>query len=141
MKNKLDAKLLQKKRQKNVAEQNAVAKRAIADCAREFRLERHLPDVLVEFFEEHGVDTYKSILLNHDRMPCGAPTVPYRGTWLTCDERFFCYEIFLDKHDRKIVVVEQWEDITRLVELNDRKTGTGKTGGTLSIEVLRELNE
>lgn len=140
MKKVPEIEVLKKKRQKNVQEQNAMDKHQIMECARDFRNNKCLPNALIDYFEEQGVDTNLSVLLWHDRMPCGGMTVPYRGEWLTPDFKFYSYEIFLDKSDSFVSDVDEWKDITEQVEINEHKPGTGKTYGFMCIEVLNEIN-
>lgn len=135
-----DISIIKKTKQKNVQEQNSLEKDRILDCAREFRGKRNLPNALIECFEGKGIDIETSILLWHDTMPFGGPTEAYRGGWLTQEKRFYEYEIYLDPEDKYVTEIDVWEDITDKVEINERKAGTGKTSGWLSIEVLNELN-
>jgi len=141
MKKILNIEALKKKKQKNVQEQNAIDKHNIMRYALAFRNNRDLPNVLIQYFEDQGIDTYHSILTWYDRMPYGEPTESYRGDWLTPDYQFYSYEIFLDKNDQCITDIWCWKNITDQVEINAHQRATGKSGGLLCIEVLNELND
>lgn len=135
-----DIEFLKKKRQVNVQEQNSLTKHTIMQFAVDFRKSRNLPEALIKFFEENGIDTNLSILTWHDTMSFGGSTEAYRGEWLTQDKQFYSYEITLDPNDEFIDDVLQWENITDEVDLNQHSKGIGKTSGWLCIEVLNELN-
>ena len=131
---------LKKKKQKNVQEQNILDQHIICECTLNYRNTDPLPRALNDLFEALGINLQRDILLWHDRMPCGATTTPYRGSWLTQDHRFIEYEVFLDSNDESVTSIEEWKDITDSVEISSHRQGTGKTHGLLCIEVLTEIN-
>jgi len=100
-----------------------------------------MPKALLDCFEALGINLRRDILINHDRMPFGGSTDAYRGIWLTENLRFYEYEIYLDAKDEYVTEIDTWEEITEQVDVNERKPGTGKSSGWLSIEVLKTLNE
>ena len=125
MKKEPDIAILKRKRQKNVQEQNALEKYQIKTCALHFRNNRPLPVALTEYFKLRGIDIHADILLWHDQMPEGGPAWPYRGEWLTTRYRFIRYVIYLDPADKYVTEVEQWQDMTDQIEINEHKPGTG----------------
>ncbi|MCP4606363.1 MAG: hypothetical protein GY847_38605 [Proteobacteria bacterium] len=131
----------QKKKRLNVQELNSLRKQEIEECVLCFRKSRNLPDALLKYFSEQGVDIDRSILVSNYRMPFGGPTEAYCGIWLTQNKRFISFEIFLDENDARIDEIEEWADITDATEVSDHKKGIKKTFGALCMEIFDEANE
>ena len=140
MKNHSYISKLSNKRQKNVQEQNFLTEDSIRTSAVWFRESSDYPKVLIDFFEEKGVNLETDILSWHDRMPFGGPSEAFRGKWVTIDGSFFDYEVAMDEKEKNIEWFE-WEDITNETEISEHKPGTGKTYGFLCLNLLRELND
>lgn len=134
-----DLELIRKKKQKNVAEQNALTKDNVSQCAQHFIENRDLPQALISYFEQHGLNTYQSLLVERSCLPCGGWDEAYTGKWITQDEKFYSYDIIFDKRKSRIVSVDLWQNVTDDIEISNHKPGTGKTFGSLCIELLHEL--
>ena len=128
---------LEKKRQLNVQEQNALDKHKIMAEAKYWR-ENPLPPALNKFFIEKGIDVNESILLGHEQDFPGCSTD--FGTILTSEGKFIRFDMDLTKDREKINEIYEWQDITDKIPVDKSKPGTGATLGYLALQVQQELN-
>ncbi len=133
----MDIEKLNKKRQLNVQEQNALMKHRILQEALYWR-KHGIPAGLRVALEGKGIDTEKSIYLNYEQDFPGLNTD--EGTVLTPNGEFYEFEMDLNTNRTELVEFYSWENITTSTEINGHKAGTGATWGFLALQVLAELN-
>ena len=131
----MDIEALQKKRQKNVQEQNAIERDRIRRVALWWR-GNALPKPIEELAAQQGINRETAVLVEGGDHSTHWPHT-YEGTFLTRSGEFWRYEIELDGEEKKIVEIEQWAQVP--MEVNAHKRGTGKSFGHLCHEVLDEL--
>jgi hypothetical protein len=88
----MDIERLQKKRQLNVQEQNALEREKVVQCAFAYRnREPHLVWVRRALLQ-NGVDPEVGILAQASSVPCGGREEAAYATWVSADFRFFAIE-------------------------------------------------
>ena len=123
--------------QQNVAQQNAIVRRGIMNCASSYLEDPQSDPWLTSFLTTHGLD------------PAGGLPVrfgyrPYQGgdwfyvTWLTDAGHFWDIEVLVP-YDGSELEVFAFEDITATTETSAHVRGTGKSFGCLALEVQAEL--
>lgn len=141
MKKPIDVGSLLKKRQLNVAEQNAVAEYKLLQAATWFRTHQHeIPQPIRVFWESHSIDLRKAIDFEYEDLSAIGLDGHYGGLLVTSDKCFWRWEIVLDETREKIVAIEEWHDVTGEQVLSARMPGTGKGRGSMCLEILAQLN-
>ncbi len=134
----MDIKKLEKKRQVNVQEQNALEKHRINREASYWR-SYGIPSGLKLVLEEKGIDVERSIYLQYEQNFPGVSTD--EGTVLTPEGEFYEFEMDLNTEKTKVIELYSWTNCTSNVEINEHKPGTGASWGFLALQVLSELNQ
>ena len=89
---------------------------------------------LLECLLHQRVEIRSSVLMRFDDYPCCG----WFGTLLTKNKRFLEFEIHIENEKP---VVERWEDVTDVQNLNGRNVGIGAGEGFLALQVLADLQE
>lgn len=135
----MDIERLKRKRQKNVQEQNRLAKEHLRIEATYYRQHPEaVPYALVCYAERQGIDWCRTIVLDLGINEPGTSTV--FGRLLTQDRTFIEFDMDLTDDFQYITDLYQWQDITVKQNLSHHNRGTGIGDGALAIEVLIELN-
>ena len=134
----MDIDKLKNKRQLNVQEQNVLEKNKIYNEALYWR-KNGIPAALKNALEGKEINTTKSVFLEYEQDYPGISTD--EGIVLTPEGEFFKFEMDLNKDRTKVIEFYSWKNITKNIEVNGHKAGTGATWGYLSLEVLAELNQ
>ena len=127
---------LNSQRRLNVQEQILLKKNLILENTKLWKKSK-IENKLSEFFNEKGIDSDKSIMLEFIEEYFGGNTV--EGIILSENEKFYEFEIELNKKRNKIVEILLFEEISYKFEIKNNKKGIKKTQGLLGIEVLNEL--
>ena len=141
MKKSLDIEKLRRKRQLNVAEQNAVTRQGLFDAATWFRTNTNeVPTPVLSFLKAQGLDLSQAIDVDFEDMASVGLGGFYSGLMVTQDHHFWRWEVELDETRSNVVSVEEWCDVTCEYPISEHLPGTGMSFGSMCIDVLRELN-
>ncbi|MHB0756990.1 hypothetical protein [Polaribacter sp. M15] len=127
---------LKSQRRLNVQEQILLKKNLIVENTKLWKKSK-IENQLSEFFNEKGINSDKSIMLEFIEEYFGGNTV--EGIILSENEKFYEFEIELNKKRNEIVEILLFEEISYKFEIKNNKKGIKKTNGLLGIEVLNEL--
>ena len=131
---------LQRKRQLNVQEQNALRKHAIVGFTRRLYDPKGEFGWLVELCVARTGLTTRGVLVDVASTPEQEGEF-VSGLWLSQDQRFFDFEVMLPRQIEANPVVEKWEEVTQQTQTSEHLPGTGKSAGFLALEIRREYEQ
>lgn len=132
----MNAAMSPKRRQRNVAEQNALLEaRLLAEAS--FWREKDLPVALYEYGRANGIRWDAAIVLRLELNFPGMPEI--WGELITDTERFIAFELETDETHQILRRVEAWRDITDEQNFVEHNPGFGKGFGAIAMRVHREL--
>ena len=123
-------------RQRNVQQQNEETLDRIRETAR--RAKEHSIDYrwLTDLLAGHGLQIADGILADEVDVP--GPGGYFReGIWVSRELHFYSFDVWVSD-DPKEIEEESWLDVTSSTQTHDHQPGTGRTFGSLALEVLAE---
>ena len=124
---------------RNVQEQNEDTRTRIRAISSSFRQDPLRFSWLVELLHAKAISPQDGILVQVSHVPEQGGEL-YEGLWLTHQERFFEFSIFIPRASGELDV-ERWRDVTSETSVAAHQPGTGKSRGLLALEVMREASE
>ena len=141
MKTPSDIERLLKRRQLNVAEQNAVSEYKLLQAATWFRAHRdEIPSPIRAFLEVRSIDLATAIDFEYEDLSAVGLVDHYSGLIVTMDRRFWRWELQLYEAKSTVVSIEEWREVTNEQKLSAHTPGTGKSQGLMCLAILAQLN-
>jgi len=132
---------LLKRRQLNVAEQNAVSQHKLLQAATWFRTHGdEIPSPIRAFLEGRSIDLATAIDFEYEDLSTVGLTGHYSGLIVTVDRRFWRWELQLNEAKSSIVSIEEWREVTDKQMLSAHMPGTGKSRGLMCLAIVAQLN-
>lgn len=132
---------LLKRRQLNVAEQNAVSEYKLLQAATWFRAHTHeIPSPIRAFLEARSIDLATAIDFEYEDLSAVGLIDHYSGLIVTVDRRFWRWELQLNEAKSAVVSIEEWREITDEQMLSAHMPGTGKSQGLMCLSIVAQLN-
>ena len=130
------------KRQKSVQEQITKRKEHIAELAMQFKVNPEDSQWLVQLLDNNNMNFEDGILVELKEVVEQGPIYDCMAIWLTNQKTFIQLSGEADYQTKELLEeTTKPKDITNLIELNEQKSGIGKTFAALAIEVLEELTQ
>jgi hypothetical protein len=135
----MDIDKLNKKRQLNVQEQNALEKQRIFQTAQSFRAgEPHVLWIGAALMQS-GINPAQGILVRVSSTPCGGGEQSAYAQWITSESLFYAIEATITMNTYQLISIERFENTSSDTKISGHERGTGKSFGKLSLEVLNEF--
>ncbi len=131
---------LQKRRQLNVQEQNALTRQKVLVYAQAFRAHEAIFAWVRQALVESRINPEEGILISASSVPCGGGYEAGYAQWLTSDGRFYDFEVTLRLGTQALTSVDSVVEVTGKTSVSRHERGSGKSLGALALEVLAELS-
>jgi hypothetical protein len=131
---------LQKRKQLNVQEQNALTRRKVLVYAEAYRAQAADLAWVRQALVESRINPEAGILISASSVPCGGGYEMGYAQWLTSEGRFYDFETTLRLGTQALVSVDSAVEVTGKISVSRHERGTGKSLGALALEVLAELS-
>jgi hypothetical protein len=125
-------------RNPNVQQQNEATKERIRQLADRLRRDPLAHGWLICALQRASLPVEQGILVQLECVPEQEGDL-FKGCWLTCESRFYSFEVLVPRLDEQDIEVERWEDVTAGTPIDAHLPGRGKSFGYLAREVLLEM--
>jgi len=136
----MDIDRLQKRKQLNVQEQNALTRRKVLVCAQAYRAQAGHLAWLRQALVESRINPEEGILIAASSVPCGGNAEAGYAQWLSSEGRFYDLEATVRLGTLVLISVDSAVEVTGKLSVSSHERGTGKSLGALALEVLAELS-
>lgn len=125
------------KRQLNVQQQNAELKASVLAASGKYIANDPYTRWVSEVLLQSSLNPAEGILVEFTTVPDQCGECAY-ATWLTLDGRFYKIEAMLEYETHTLQSIESFEHVSSEVIVAEHLRGTGRSLGSIALEVLRE---